>query len=212
MWRTLKQITMKRVLFIVATAATTIAILLGIKVHNMTAARERLERNQQALLSDVEYYKTRADKWAATAEVLELKLSELREARKEDMKRIKELGIRLREVESYAHSVTQKRGGATLPLRDTVIIRDTVKIFSSEGGHTQICGVVRNDSITYHFESVDTIYQVVRRVPRRFLFFRYGTKAIHQDVWTSNPATKVIYTEYIEIEGPKAKRKGRRRN
>ena len=191
--------------------ATVIAILLGVKLHQTSKEQERRERNQRALLSDVECYKTRADKWAATAEVLELKLSELREARKEDMKRIKELGIRLREVENYAMSVTQKRGGATLPLRDTVIIRDTVKIFSSERGHTELNGMVRNDSITYHFESVDTIYQVVRRVPHRFLFFRYGTKAIHQDVWTSNPTTKVVYTEYIEIEEPKRERRHRRR-
>ena len=202
---------MNRVLFIVATVATTIAILLGVKLHNMTAERERLERNQRALLSDVETYKTRADKWAATAEVLELTISELRQARAEDTKRIKELGIRLREVESYACSVTQKRGVATLPLRDTIIIRDTVKLFSSGRGHTELSGMVHNDSITYHFTSTDTIYQVVRRVPRRFLFFRYGTKAINQDVWTSNPSTKVVYTEFIEIEKPKpAKRRKRR--
>lgn len=202
---------MTRILFMVATMATVIAILLGVKLHQTSKEQERLERNQRALLSDVECYKTRADKWAATAEVLELKVSELRQARAEDTKRIKELGIRLREVENYAMSVTQKRGGATLPLRDTVIIRDTVKIFSSERGHTELNGMVRNDSITYHFESVDTIYQVVRRVPHRFLFFRYGTKAIHQDVWTSNPTTKVVYTEYIEIEEPKRERRHRRR-
>ena len=202
---------MKRVLFIVATVATTIAILLGVKLHNMTAERERLERNQRALLSDVETYKTRADKWAATAEVLELTINELRQARAEDTKRIKELGIRLREVESYARSVTQKRGVATLPLRDTIIIRDTVKLFSSGRGHTELSGMVHNDSITYHFTSTDTIYQVVRRVPRRFLFFRYGTKAIHQDVWTSNPSTKVVYTEYIELEKPKPAKQRKRR-
>lgn len=202
---------MRRVLSIIATVATIIAILLGVKLHNITAEHERLERNQRALLSKVATYKTRADEWAATAEVLELKLSELRQARREDAKRIKELGIRLREVESYARSVTKKRGGATLPLRDTVIIRDTVKIFSSERGHTELSGMVRNDSITYHFESTDTIYQVVRRVPRRFLFFRYGTKAIHQDVWTSNPSTRVIYTEYIELEKPTRTKRRRRR-
>lgn len=202
---------MRRVLSIIATVATIIAILLGVKLHNLTAEHERLERNQRALLSKVATYKTRADEWAATAEVLELKLSELRQARREDAKRIKELGIRLREVETYARSVTQKRGAATLPLRDTVIIRDTVKIFSSGRGHSELSGTIRNDSITYHFTSTDTIYQVVRRVPRRFLFFRYGTKAIHQDVWTSNPSTRVIYTEYIELDKPtRAKRRRRR--
>ncbi|MBO5901885.1 MAG: hypothetical protein J6Q36_05680 [Alistipes sp.] len=202
---------MRRVLSIIATVATIIAILLGVKLHNITAEHERLERNQRALLSKVATYKTRADEWAATAEVLELKLSELRQARREDAKRIKELGIRLREVESYARSVTQKRGGATLPLRDTVIIRDTVKIFSSGRGHSEFSGMVRNDSITYYFTSTDTIYQVVRRVPRRFLFFRYGTKAIHQDVWTSNPSTKVIYTEYIELKKPTRTKRRKRR-
>lgn len=202
---------MRRVLSIIATVATIIAILLGVKLHNLTAEHERLERNQRALLSKVETYKTRADEWAATAEVLELKLSELRQARREDAKRIKELGIRLREVESYARSVTQKRGGATLPLRDTVIIRDTVKIFSSGRGHSYLSGMVHNDSITYHFTSTDTIYQVVRRVPRRFLFFRYGTKAIHQDVWTSNPTTKVVFTEYIELEKPTRTKRRKRR-
>ena len=201
---------MRRVLSIIATVATIIAILLGVKLHNITAEHERLERNQRALLSKVETYKTRADEWAATAEVLELKLSELRQARREDAKRIKELGIRLREVESYARSVTQKRGGATLPLRDTVIIRDTVKIFSSGRGQSYLSGMVHNDSITYHFTSTDTIYQVVRRVPRRFLFFRYGTKAIHQDVWTSNPTTKVVYTEYIELKKPTRTKRRRR--
>jgi len=36
-------------------------------------------------------------------------------------------------------------------------------------------------------------------LPRRFLFIRYGTKAIRQEMVSSNPHTQLVYTEYIEF-------------
>ena len=34
-----------------------------------------------------------------------------------------------------------------------------------------------------------------------FLFFRFGTKGIRQEVWSSNPHTRLVYSEYIELGG-----------
>lgn len=198
---------MNKLLFVVAIAATITAIVCGIELSNMTRENNRLERNQQALLSDVETYRTRADEWAASTEVLELKVNELRKARSDDAKKIRELSIRLRDTESYAKSIAQHSSSTTLPLRDSIIVHDTVRIFHHDNSHTTIDGVIRNDSISYSSQSIDTIYQVVHRVPRRFLFFRFGTKAIYQDVWTSNPDTKIVYTEYIELEKRQKRRK-----
>ena len=48
--------------------------------------------------------------------------------------------------------------------------------------------------------SVDTLRQVVHRVPRRFLFIRWGTKALRQQIVSSNPHTRIVYTEYVRIE------------
>jgi len=49
-------------------------------------------------------------------------------------------------------------------------------------------------------QSRDTIVQVIRRVPRRFWFIRWGTKAIRQEVISKNPYSRIAYTEYIELK------------
>ena len=49
-------------------------------------------------------------------------------------------------------------------------------------------------------QSRDTLVQIVHRVPKRFLFFRFGTKAIRQEVVSMNPHTKVAYADYIELK------------
>lgn len=208
--QTPKSNNMNKLLFFVAAVAVITAMIMGIELHNKSLETCRLERNQEALLSDIETFKTETERWAASAEVLELEVKELRRARQNDVKKIRELGIRLKDAERYAKSITQNRGGATLPLRDTIIMHDTVQMFSSQHGHTELHGIIRSDSLSYTFESIDTIYQVVHRVPHRFLFFRFGTKAIHQTVWSSNPDTKVVYSEYIEFKQRQKQEKGKR--
>ena len=73
------------------------------------------------------------------------------------------------------------------------------KIFRWSDRHVSVSGLIRADSVTCHVSSIDTLQQVVHRVPRRFLFIRWGTKAIRQEVVSSNPHTQIIYTEYIEL-------------
>lgn len=202
---------MNRVSIIVAIVATIVATILGIEIRNKNIECRRLEQNQRALLSDIETFKTKAGEWACTAEILELEIKELRRARREDVKRLKEMGIRLRRAESYAKSIAQHRSSATLPLHDSIVERDTVHTFHTQQGNTELHGLIRNDSISYTLQSIDTLYQVIHRVPRRFLFLRFGTRAIHQTVWSSNHNTKIIYNEYIELrQQPKLREKRRR--
>ena len=202
---------MNRVLIIVAIVATIVATILGIEIRNKNLECRRLEQNQHALLSDIETFKTKADEWACTTEILELEIKELRRARSEDIKRLKEMGIRLKHAESYAKSIAQHKSSAALPLHDSIVEKDTVHTFHSQQGNTELHGLIHNDSISYTLQSTDTLYQVIHRVPRRFLFFRYGTRAIHQTVWSSNPNTKIVYNEYIELrQQPKLREKRRR--
>ena len=48
--------------------------------------------------------------------------------------------------------------------------------------------------------SVDTLRQAVHRIPRRFLFIRWGTKALRQEIVSTNPHTRIVYAEYVKIE------------
>lgn len=193
-----------RTFLLSATLVATTALLLSLLyIRGLTAENRRLEANHATLLGEVELYRTKAGESAASVGVLTLQLDEMREQRVADARRIRDLDIRLRCAESYARNVTTSSYEATMPLRDSIIVRDTlrdtVRIFLGGDVWSRVAGVIRGDSLRYSVQSIDTLFQVVHRVPRRFLFFRYGTKAIRQEIVSSNPHTRLVYSEYVEL-------------
>ena len=61
-------------------------------------------------------------------------------------------------------------------------------------------GSIGRDSVECRIRSVDTLRQVVHRVPRRFLFIRLGHESPPANRSSSNPHTRIVYTEYVRIE------------
>lgn len=183
---------------LLAALVVSLAVVFRLKDDN-----ERLRRNQSALLGRVTLYRTRADESAARVEALELSVAEFKEYRARDAATIRSLGVRLRRAESYAIAATESSYGATVALRDTIILRDTIRdtvhLFAAEDRWSSVEGSIRGDSLRYTLSTVDTLRQVIHRVPRKFLFIRYGTKGIRQEIWSSNPHTRLVYTEYIEL-------------
>lgn len=175
----------------------------GMLIDSLYDAKLRLEANQRALLSDVDFYRTEAGESAASVAALSLELDELREARGRDAQKIRDLGIRLRRAESISRAATVSSVEERVVVRDSVILRDTLRdtlmVFLGGDVWNSISGVIRGDTLHYRVQSVDTLFQVVHRVPRRFLFFRYGTKGIRQEIISSNPHTRLVYSEYIEL-------------
>ena len=76
---------------------------------------------------------------------------------------------------------------------------DTVRSFRWRDPWVTVEGRIRGDSVACRVESVDTLRQVVHRVPRRFLFIRFGTKAVRQEIVSSNPHTRIVYAEYVRF-------------
>ena len=76
---------------------------------------------------------------------------------------------------------------------------DTVRSFRWRDPWVTVEGRIRGDSADCRVESVDTLRQVVHRVPRRFLFIRFGTKAVRQEIVSSNPHTRIVYAEYVRF-------------
>lgn len=58
-------------------------------------------------------------------------------------------------------------------------------------------GEIEGDSMQVHIESRDTLQMVVHRVPKRFLFFRYGTKGVRMEVVSQNPHSRLSYPKII---------------
>lgn len=194
---------MRKFLLWVAVVASILVAICGVALGYLIKENARLRGNQYALIEGVEFYRTESGKSAASVEVLQLELAEFRSLREQDAEEIASLGIRLRRAESYAKSVAMTTLTDTVIVRDTVVVRDTVTMparhFAAEDAWSRVEGILFGDSLRYAIRTTDTLHQVVHRVPRKFLFIPYGTKAIRQEVWSSNPNTELIYTEYIEL-------------
>lgn len=193
-------------LLVVALAAT---LLSGKLLRTLHAENQRLRSNCEALTEDVTLYRTSAGESAATVRSLELMVDEFREQHRADAERIEALGIRLRRAESYAKSVAEQRYEASIRLRDTVVVHDTITIFEGGDRWSHIEGTIANDTLHYELRTIDTLHQVVHRVPRRWLFFRFGTRGIRQEIWSSNPNTQLVYTEYVELDRKRRNRRQR---
>ena len=200
---------MKKFLIIYSVAAT---LLLAGGVRILRNENKRLKNNQTALAQEVEHYKSALGEEVASAQILRLRCGEYEDLRKADAERIRSLGIRIRRLESAARSVAATEVEAHARIRDTVVVRDTVRLsdtlrhFRWSDPWVEVEGEIRGGDVRCTVRSIDTLHQVVHRVPRRFLFIRYGTKAIRQDVFSTNPHTRIAYTEYVEFE---RRRRGR---
>lgn len=186
---------MKRILFIYALCATAVAAW-GVLRHKEV---QRLENNQTALSEQVEYYRTRMGEQAASVQALQLRCDEFREMRQADARRIRDLGIKIRRLESSAAASLESKVEVHTIVRDTVILHDTLRVFHWCDEWVTVDGRIGRDSVTCKVTSIDTLRQVVHRVPRRFLFIRYGTKAIRQEIISSNPHSRIVYADYIEL-------------
>ena len=188
---------MRRLLtIVVAVVAIATTWLLCLNLWN---ENQRLRNNQHSMNEGITFYKTKADDYAASVEALTLEVDEFRQQHEADSKQIRDLGIRLRRLESYAKSITQTTLQDTIILRDTIICRDTILYGINTTPWNTISTTILNDRLTFKLENIDTLHQIVYRVPRKFWFIRFGTKAIRQEIWSSNPNTELIYTEYIEL-------------
>jgi len=83
---------------------------------------------------------------------------------------------------------------------------DTIRCLDYQDNYLTFKGCDEGDLLKADIFIVDTLVQFVHRVPKQWWFFKWGTKAIRQEVLSKNPHTKITYTEYIELQ-KKKKRK-----
>lgn len=175
-------------------------VLLAVLCLELSNENQRLRANERVLREGITLYRTKSDRSAASVEALTLELNEFKRQHKEDKQSIEDMGIRLRRMESYAKSVTASAIRDTVILHDTIILRNSLQYARHTTPWTTLHATINRDTLSYEIISYDTLHQVIHRVPRKLWFIPYGTKAIRQEVTCSNPNTRLVYTEYIELE------------
>lgn len=170
---------------------------------NVREEKKRLENNQEALLSDIQYYKTETGKNAASVQKLELTKSELEKHCQDLTQTVEDLGIKIKRIQSATTTVSKTEVEIQTVVRDSIVYRDrpvTLKVITWRDPWVSLNGVLEGEAFSAKIESIDTLSHVAHRVPKKFLFFRYGVKAVKLDVVSKNPHSRIVYTEYIELK------------
>ena len=167
------------------------------------AEKERYKANQTALLSDVAYYKTENERNVASVRALTLTKNEIETYNKNLAERCDELEISLRRLISANITNMQTDYHIVGELRDSLVLRyntiDTLRCMDYDDSYLTFSACV--DSAGMYVADIvsrDTVTAIVHRIPRRFLFFKFGTKEVRQEVHCANPRTQIITTQYVE--------------
>lgn len=195
---------MKKILIYILIIAALVIAVLSIAVGRLHSDSTRYKKNQDALLSDVEYYKTENGKNAASVMKLTLTNSELKRNYADVCKTVDDLNIKLKRVQSVSVASTETDIRATTEVKDSTVYDKGVPVpvlaFEWKDPWTDIRGMIIKDSVDLNMQTRDTLIQVVHRVPHKFWFIKWGTKAIRQEIVSSNPHTRITYSEYIELK------------
>lgn len=192
---------MKYLLVIIVILAGSLAISVK-SCQSIREDRNRLSGNQRALLSDVEFYRTKDSLSAAGVERLTLSNREFKQYCDGLEKQVKNLNLKVKRLQSVSQTGTETKYIVKTVVRDSVLPGriDTIRCIDFRNDYLTLAGCLDRESFSGTIESRDTLIQVVHRVPRKFLFFRFGCKAIRQEVVCSNPYSRISYTEYIELK------------
>ena len=171
------------------------------EISRLRDEKRRIQQNQLALLSDVKYYKTKDSLNAISVSQLNLRINEFRRSFAELNNRISNLKIKLNRVESISSHNILSGYKITAPLNTTLSLTGiTSQTITYKTPYININGTIENKTFRGDIETYDTIVQIIHRVPRKFLFLRWGTKALKQEVVSVNPHTKIEYSRYITIQ------------
>lgn len=196
---------MRKILIYAVIFLSILAAVLYWQLNEVKTEKKRLANNQEALLTDVETYKTEAGKNAASVLRLELSKSELEKYNKDLTQTVSDLKIKISRIQSASTTATSTDYSITTPVRDSIVYRDrlipdTLKRITYNDAWLGLDGTIQKGIFSGNIQSRDTLVQIVHRIPKKFLFFKWGAKAIRQEVTTKNPHSKIVYTQYIELK------------
>lgn len=173
-------------------------------IDSLRVERDTYKSNQAALLADAEYWKTESGKNAASVSRLQLDKKEIEQNFAVVKRTADELGIKMKRLQSASISATNTDMRVVTIMKDSIVYvggeAESIRAFDWSDAWMDVSGEVKNDTVTLEVESRDTLVQIVHRIPHRFWFIKWGTKAIRQEIVSSNPHTEITYDQYIELK------------
>ena len=192
------------ILLVVVAALAGMVWLQQRKVVRLKEERDRHEQNSDALLSDLKRWQVDSATMATDVKTLRLSMDELERYRADDLAKIKQMGIKIKNLEAAAKHQIEVDAPIRATVRDSVVVRDSIAVriqaVSMMNPFIQLHGVIERDSLIGSVHLPVTLRQAVWiEYKRRWLFWK-KVKAVHQVITTDNPYVEVKYSEFINIQ------------
>jgi hypothetical protein len=197
--------TINRILLITIFLLATATSLLYKQSVFLKTERDRYRENAGALLSDMKRMQVDSTLTAVDVKQLKLTVDEYKRYRAEDAEKIKQMGVRLSDLQMAAKHGLEVNAPIETALKDSVVIRDTVllavKTIHLNTPHLQINGIIENNHLSGRIHLPVNILQAVWiERKHKFLWWRWGIKAIHQTISSDNPHVEITYSEVVIIQ------------
>lgn len=178
---------------------------------DMKSDRDRLKENQSFLLhnGEVEIKQTNTGCSQASVPALTLRPSEFRRSGDTLLRTAKAAGIKVSRISEAATAATTTHVDFDARVFRTVVhdtLRDTVLCSASplpalswNDPWVSLSGTIADSIFHGSLTSNDTLDIIVHRIPKRFLFFRFGCKQVRMDIISRNPHTRLTYARYYQL-------------
>lgn len=200
--------------FVLMLVSTGLALFTFIAYRNMKADRDRLKENQNILLRNgtVEIKQTNTGLSQASVPALTLRSSEFRQSGDTLLQVVKSAGIKTSRISEAATAAAITSVEFNTRVFRTIVhdtIRDTVprslttllpsRQLSWNDSWVSLSGTITDSMFHGSITAVDTLDIIVHRIPKRFLFFRFGCKQVRMDIISRNPHTHLTYARYYQL-------------
>lgn len=191
-------------LFIIISLAGT-SYLMYRRIVLLENDRDKYRANTHSLLTDIKKFQVDSTTSAAETKVLRLKIDELQEYRAEDLEHIQKLNVRIKSLEALGKHSLEVYAPIQAEVKDSVIILDTVKVYvksiKMDTPHLQVKGIIENNQLKGDIYLPVNLHQAIWvEHKHRFLWWRWGVKAVHQTISSDNPYVDIKFTEIIRVE------------
>lgn len=199
----MNKVTMYLIIIVLGMAAVT-----GVAMHQckrLQQDNERLSANIASLSAGTQQYKTEAGKQAARAQQLELTAGELKQHCADLQARLNDMGIKNKYLQRAVYASTQMSAKVDTVVRDSIVYvpqlarLDTLQVLQWADAWVRLNGTIHAGRFSGSITSQDTITVAVHKVPKKFLFIKWGTKRIDVSVASSNPHTIINEVKCVEI-------------
>lgn len=174
------------------------------RITQISRERDRYQMNNDALLSDMQQWQIDSATMTTDVKRLLMTADEFEHYRAEDAAKIKQMGIKIKNLEAAAKHQLEVNAPIAASIRDSIVIRDTVPVViravSMNTPHLQLSGIIEKDSLIGKIHLHVTLRQAVWvEYKRRWLLWK-KVKAVHQTITSDNPHVEITYSEYITIQ------------